>query len=58
MSSNFTISKDNAIAYGTPVLVKTPLAFSSRKIQMVEGNKKAMRKLTKASILTTVFIAV
>ena len=58
MSSNFTLSKDNAIAYGTPVLVKTPQPFSSRKTQMLDGNKKAMRKLTKASILTTVFIAV
>ena len=39
-------------------MVKTPQGFAKKKLQMKEGNQKAMQKLTKASILTTVFIAI
>jgi hypothetical protein len=58
MCSDVVNPKDNAPSFGTPVIVKTPEGFRIRKSQMQEGNKKAMKKLMKASILTTVFIAV
>lgn len=56
MCSNLIVSTEAAAKYGTPVFIKTPEGFRTRKKALKESNERAKKKLLKASLLTTIFI--